>query len=883
MFLILFLSASFSYAQDSFTRVQEIPFPESDINYGGTGNMVSGVDLDGDGRTEIYLVNDNWNDFPEELIPRIYKLEWTGSGWDTVWQAVAPVLAQNTWPTLNVADLDKDEKAELIWCPANNFASETNPYRLLVYEVAGDGSDVLGVADGDNYLPNSKWTVAGDSENMRIMDLAIADPDGDGTDEVIFADRAGNSAGYYFGVASVSDIPDNGDGSETWTLEVSGKDFGDLAAEPIENKWDVAVVGNNCYFFCEIEISKLSWTGSEWTYTALSPMLGGGSIHSSQVLDLDGDEEMEIIVAVYDWGEDAHKAILLLQEDGDSLRHTELVNVASFWPSGSRGMLTSAMGDIDQDGNMDFVFGSRNATPNAAIFRLEYQGGDITDGANYELTIIDSLFDPGENMGIWDVINVANIDDDPELEVLYTSSIAEGSTLFDPGFTEPIVVLDYSSGALEFDELIVAPEVLFDGEPPVDMYFRPGRILNKNTIWFGARSGSNTYVFRSIDGGATFTHNAEPLEGRMAQLDAFDANTAIVAMDIGKIYRTTNGGVDWTEVYSYEFGFLQPGWFDGLRVLNENVAVAYGDGANNGDMQFVRTDNKGETWTEIEGIDYLSAYNGYYTWGLGACNVDESIWCTAYDAAGDTAFVFRSYDAGINWDSYLIPEGINPIGDRPRSVAFTNDNNGLITTDPGYVIKTTDGGANWMTTNNPDAPSTWVNGVAAIPNTDIIVGFDDVGVFYTTDLGETWGEITTPPETDTDYFLSGLFYGTDMGYVFTDNGLVLRFKDQVTAISDPELTNIPKTYRLSQNYPNPFNPETKISFTIPKAGDVTIKVYDIQGREVTTLVNASMNAGAHEVVWNGTNASGARVASGMYVYTMKSADRVLSKKMVLMK
>ena len=57
----------------------------------------------------------------------------------------------------------------------------------------------------------------------------------------------------------------------------------------------------------------------------------------------------------------------------------------------------------------------------------------------------------------------------------------------------------------------------------------------------------------------------------------------------------------------------------------------------------------------------------------------------------------------------------------------------------------------------------------------------------------------------------------------------------------------------------------------------------VQGREVITLINVSMNAGTHEVVWNGTNGSGARVASGMYVYTLKSADRVLSKKMVLMK
>ena len=85
LLLFLFITASNSLAQDSFQRSQEIPFPESELNDGGTGAIVSGVDLDGDGKTEIYLVNSNWNDAPGEKIPRIYKLEWAGTGWDTVW------------------------------------------------------------------------------------------------------------------------------------------------------------------------------------------------------------------------------------------------------------------------------------------------------------------------------------------------------------------------------------------------------------------------------------------------------------------------------------------------------------------------------------------------------------------------------------------------------------------------------------------------------------------------------------------------------------------------------------------------------------------------------------------------------------------------------
>jgi photosystem II stability/assembly factor-like uncharacterized protein len=441
------------------------------------------------------------------------------------------------------------------------------------------------------------------------------------------------------------------------------------------------------------------------------------------------------------------------------------------------------------------------------------------------------------------------------------------------------------SFAQEFDELIVAPEVLFDGAPPVDMFFKPGRILNENTIWFLANYqglGGGIYVYRSIDGGATFTYNETPIPGEGAQVDAFDANIAVVSTSSGDIFRTTDGGATWTEVYSYE----NVPFFNGLRVLNDDVAVAVGDGTVNGEMHFARSSDKGATWAEIEGIDFLGAAYGYTTYGNGAFNNGESVWTPATSTSWDSSFVFRSYDAGVTWEGFKIPVDI--IATYPRSAGFSDDDNGLISDRRGNVVKSTDGGETWTATNNPDtSSSSWVNGIIHIPDTDILVGMDDIGVFYTTNLGTTWDQITTPPEaaptTASAYITSGMFLNTDMSYVFTDNGLVLRFEDQVTAITDPELTNVPNQYRLSQNYPNPFNPETKISFTIPKAGDVTIKIYDVQGREVTTLVNASMNAGTHEVLWNGTNASGARVASGMYVYTMKSQGTVLSKKMVLMK
>jgi hypothetical protein len=88
----------------------------------------------------------------------------------------------------------------------------------------------------------------------------------------------------------------------------------------------------------------------------------------------------------------------------------------------------------------------------------------------------------------------------------------------------------------------------------------------------------------------------------------------------------------------------------------------------------------------------------------------------------------------------------------------------------------------------------------------------------------------------------------------------------------------PTTYSLSQNYPNPFNPVTKINFAIPKSGLVTLKVYDILGREVMTLVNEMKTAGNYTVDFNGANLS-----SGAYFYRLKSGEFIDTKRMMLIK
>jgi glucuronoarabinoxylan endo-1,4-beta-xylanase len=102
--------------------------------------------------------------------------------------------------------------------------------------------------------------------------------------------------------------------------------------------------------------------------------------------------------------------------------------------------------------------------------------------------------------------------------------------------------------------------------------------------------------------------------------------------------------------------------------------------------------------------------------------------------------------------------------------------------------------------------------------------------------------------------------------------------DFIAVSNEEEVITAPDTYRLDQNYPNPFNPSTNISYTIPEASDVTLKVFDLLGREVATLVNSRMAAGDHSVSFDASNLS-----SGVYIYQLRTNNYISTKKMMLIK
>ncbi|MEL6822763.1 MAG: FlgD immunoglobulin-like domain containing protein, partial [Calditrichota bacterium] len=100
-----------------------------------------------------------------------------------------------------------------------------------------------------------------------------------------------------------------------------------------------------------------------------------------------------------------------------------------------------------------------------------------------------------------------------------------------------------------------------------------------------------------------------------------------------------------------------------------------------------------------------------------------------------------------------------------------------------------------------------------------------------------------------------------------------------TGIGDED--EVVESYVLRQNYPNPFNPTTRISFSLPAAEEVSIRVYDINGKLIRTLLSGQMNAGTHELYWNGRTDANESVSSGVYFYIMETESFTQSRKMIL--
>jgi len=409
------LLLSFSlFGQDRFDQ-SALLLPNDSLEVGGFGEIVAGVDYDNDGNSEVYFVNNDWKDVTGgDLVPRIYKYEQNSDGdWELVWWTRLPLNFQNTWPALAAADLDQDGKGEIVWGPVNNTGGglQPNPERIVVFETPGDGSDNMGVDNGDGtWRPNAQWTITQTAnDNIRPFRWIITDIDNDGTDEIVTALRAGAQRGQIY---SVDDVPDAADSTETWTLEWEG-----LGANTY---YDLAVIDEKIYYIrSNGDVTKVSYDAVGDSFIVGTPQVGlvpSGSWKTAAVVDLDGDLTQEILVADWDDG----KGVWLLQESGDTLTTTKIADFTGY--SSIRWLNGADYGDVDGDGNLDYIIGTRDFDSPVGdqnqVARLEYQGGDITSPASYTTSVANRNVIAPQGTQI-DAVTVANLDNDPEDEIVF--------------------------------------------------------------------------------------------------------------------------------------------------------------------------------------------------------------------------------------------------------------------------------------------------------------------------------------------------------------------------------------------------------------------------------------------------------------------------------
>lgn len=347
------------------------------------------------------------------------------------------------------------------------------------------------------------------------------------------------------------------------------------------------------------------------------------------------------------------------------------------------------------------------------------------------------------------------------------------------------------------------------------------------------------------------------------------------------LYYSSDEGKTWQDV-------IPPGYFNGYVniIIADSNRLYVGTG---GGFHF-STDN-GVTWsrsgTFTENIRYLASINNY-----------------VFASTFASSSVYRSTDYGINWSpvpplpnignagiSYLYSAfgklfvgtniGIYISSDFGNTWKQITDDlllgiNGFIAEKENIfalgnrVLISTDQGDSWQSLpNSPFPPLS-----CTIKDSAIFVTSTE-GIYETIDNGNTWKGINEGlPEEKICYALvtdTHLIIGMQL------NGIWIRPLSELTNVkSRNELNNI--IFSLSQNYPNPFNSSTTIKFILPKPDNVELKIYNLVGQEISTLISKYLFEGEHQIQWDASN-----LPSGIYLYKLKTSYYTSTKKIILLK
>ncbi len=331
----------------------------------------------------------------------------------------------------------------------------------------------------------------------------------------------------------------------------------------------------------------------------------------------------------------------------------------------------------------------------------------------------------------------------------------------------------------------------------------------------------------------------------------------IVGSSLTVIFKSTDDGVSWTEL-----PFYNSAGFNGPLAINSRDYIFWGG------YYLYRSMDNGISWERIYEINFMKDLfidkNDHIYLGYGS----------DFTSDHQNLGIIKSEDDGNSWfaaNDGLISKNVYYIIGDSKGYLFAYDNSS--SDDKRGIFKSIDGGYTW----NQVVSEYSLTGFA-ITSKDYIfasAGYD--AAIYSADEGVNWKSLKEGLPSN----LSGYSIATDKDnnvYLGTIGRSIFRMKDFVPTGIETEKNTLPKIFSLSQNYPNPFNPSTTIKYQIPASGHVTLKVYDVLGREVESLVNEFQTAGSYTRTLNASSLS-----SGVYFYRLQSGNYSATKKFVLMK
>ncbi|MGA2669240.1 MAG: T9SS type A sorting domain-containing protein [Ignavibacteria bacterium] len=412
-------------------------------------------------------------------------------------------------------------------------------------------------------------------------------------------------------------------------------------------------------------------------------------------------------------------------------------------------------------------------------------------------------------------------------------------------------------------------------------------VVDANTVWVCGGYGV-PLVYRSTNAGVNWTSAIGNLTLDQFCVWGIDANTAYVgdggvALGAGgnaKVNKTTNGGVNWTLVLSTggSYGFINGIVFSRT---NPQVGVIESDPPNNtGTSYWVQlTTNGGTSWTLLQppGIS-------------GAASAQNSVICIdasyfGYGINVAPARVTWTSNGGSSWTTSTLT-GLTGVFTSAYTMS-TDKIHGLATTatDLPNIGMTTNGGVSFSLVNIGSGISSPTLSVAKwVPGTNIIFVGGSIltanGIVKSIDGGATWhvmttGGISAISHLDVYKEANNVIHA----YAVAGDGSCLRLRDSTLFLGvNNNNSNVPSEYALEQNFPNPFNPSTTIKYALPRSSNVMLKIYDMLGNEVRTVVNEFKPAGSYSV-----NFDASSLSSGVYFYKIVAGDFTDAKKMTLVK